>query len=67
MRGGFGMILLTPKDTTRFRSSTFDVGQSSNGGFKIDRCDLEPCMYQILTSMGKSEKAQRITKHEVVI
>jgi len=32
------MILSTPKDITGFKSWTFDVGQSSSGGFKVDQC-----------------------------
>ncbi len=36
--GGFGMILLIVEDITRFKTSTFDVGQSSSGGFRADRC-----------------------------
>jgi hypothetical protein len=36
--GGFGIIFPTPKDIIRFKSLTFDVGQSNNGGSKVDRC-----------------------------
>jgi hypothetical protein len=36
-------------------------------GLRLIDVDLEPCSYQILTSMGGSKKAQGITKHEVVI
>jgi len=32
------MILLTLEDLTRFRSSTFDVGQNSSGGFRFEEC-----------------------------
>jgi hypothetical protein len=38
MRGGFGTILPTLDDTIGFRSLTFDVGQSSSGRSKVDRC-----------------------------
>jgi hypothetical protein len=34
--GGFETILSTLKDITRFKSLTFDVGQSSSGRFKVD-------------------------------
>jgi len=33
---GFETISSTPKDIIRFKSLTFDVGQSNNGGFKVD-------------------------------
>jgi hypothetical protein len=36
--GGFETILLTLEDTTKFMSSTFDVGQSNNGRSRVDRC-----------------------------
>jgi hypothetical protein len=36
--GGFRKILSTPKYIIGFRSSTFDVGQNSSGGSKVDRC-----------------------------
>jgi len=34
--GGFEIILLTLEDIFGFRSSTFDVGQISNGGSEVD-------------------------------
>jgi len=34
------MILLTPQNTIKFKNSTFDVGQSNNGGFRVDRCQF---------------------------
>jgi hypothetical protein len=36
--GGFKMILSTLEDFIGFRSSTFDVGQNNNEGFRVDRC-----------------------------
>ncbi len=36
--GGFEMILSIRKDTIGFKNSTFDVGQSNNGGSKVDQC-----------------------------
>jgi hypothetical protein len=33
----------------------------------IDQHDLDPCPYHILTSMGGLEKAQRLTKQEIMI
>ncbi len=36
-------------------------------GFGLTGADLKPWLYQNLPSMGKLEKAQRLTKHEVVI
>jgi hypothetical protein len=36
-------------------------------GLGLTNVNLEPCPYQILTSMGRSERTQGITKHEVVI
>jgi hypothetical protein len=34
--GGFETILLTLKDIIKFKSSTFDVGQNSSGGSRVD-------------------------------
>jgi hypothetical protein len=36
-------------------------------GIWLTVADLEPCPYQILTSMGGSKHVRRITKHKVVI
>ncbi len=36
-------------------------------GIGLIVADLQPCPYQILTSMGRSKNVRRITKHEVVI
>jgi hypothetical protein len=36
-------------------------------GLGLINIDLDPCPYHILTSMGGSEKTQRLTKQEVVI
>jgi hypothetical protein len=36
-------------------------------GLGLTNVDLEPCPYQILTSMGRSKWVQGLTKHEVVI
>ncbi len=36
-------------------------------GLKLTDADLEPCLYQILTSMGGSKRAQGIAKYEVII
>ncbi len=36
-------------------------------GFGLTNVDFEPCPYQILTSMGGLEKAQGLSKKEIVI
>jgi len=36
-------------------------------GFRLINIHLKPCPYQILTSMGGLEKAQGLTKKEIVI
>jgi hypothetical protein len=35
-QGGFGTILLTLEDITRFRNSTFDVGQNNSRRSRVD-------------------------------
>jgi len=35
--------------------------------FDLTNVDLEPCPYQILTSKGGLEKAQGLTKKEIMI
>jgi hypothetical protein len=36
-------------------------------GFGLIDVDVEPCPYQILTSMSMSKKACRLTKQKIVI
>jgi len=36
-------------------------------GFGLIDVNLEPCTYQILTSMSESKKGQGLIKHEIVI
>jgi hypothetical protein len=43
------------------------LGKVVMEGLRLINLDLEPCPYQILTSMGGLEEAQKITKDEVVI
>jgi hypothetical protein len=43
------------------------LGKTIVEGLRLTNVKLEPCMYQILTLVGKSERIQVITKHEVVI
>jgi hypothetical protein len=43
------------------------LGKTTMDGFGLIDVNLESCTYQILTSMGGSEKAWRLIKHEIVI
>jgi hypothetical protein len=43
------------------------LGKTIVNDFGLIDVNLDPCPYQILTSMGGSEKAQGLTKHEIVI
>ncbi len=43
------------------------LGKTIVYGFGLIDVNLDPCPYEILTSMGGLEKAQGLTKHEIVI
>jgi hypothetical protein len=43
------------------------LGKVAVEGVRLINVDLEPCPYQILTSMGKLERTWGITKHDVII
>jgi hypothetical protein len=43
------------------------LGKTIVYGFGLIDVNIDPCPYEILTSMGGLKKAQRLTKHEIVI
>jgi hypothetical protein len=43
------------------------LGKVDVDGLGLTNVELDPCPYHILTSMGGSEKAQRLTKQDIVI
>jgi hypothetical protein len=43
------------------------LGKVTMEGLDLIDMDVEPCPYKILTSMGKSKKAWRLIKLEIVI
>jgi hypothetical protein len=43
------------------------LGKIVIDGLGLIDVDFDPCPYHILTSMGGSEKAQKLTKQEIMI
>ncbi len=48
-------------------AQSFMLGKVVVEGFGLTNVDFEQCPYQILTSMGGLEKAQGLTKKEIVM
>jgi hypothetical protein len=61
------MILSPQRILLDSRTQPLMLGKAILEGLRLTDANLEPCSYQILTSMGGSKRAQGITKHKVVI
>ncbi len=59
------MMVLTPQVLLDF--SAQPLGKADVDGLRLTNVDFDPWPYDILTPMGGSEKAQRLTKQEIVI